>query len=110
MINSGGCGLAAPQVGLDHNLFIIKSKESYKVFVNTEIIEVGNQIVKFPEGCLSLPGINEIVSRPKKVKIRYQDQSGNTKIDYFDGMFARIIQHEHDHCRGVLFIDLLKNI
>jgi peptide deformylase len=113
MYNSRGVGLAAPQVGKSLNLFIIdtepmeedKSKAIKRVFINSEIIEESGDEWEYEEGCLSIPNIRENVSRQPMVKIRYQDEHFKSHTDTFEGMSARVIQHEYDHVEGILFVD-----
>ncbi len=112
---SDGVGLAAPQIGLSIRLFIIDASsmvEDYpeaedfkKVFINPEIIELSGEEWRFVEGCLSVPGIREEISRPSQVTIKYYDESFTEHITTYSGIIARIIQHEYDHLEGKLFID-----
>tara|TARA_R110000868_G_scaffold212014_1_gene462064 strand:- start:619 stop:966 length:348 start_codon:yes stop_codon:yes gene_type:complete len=78
-----------------------------KVFINPEIVEEKGEPWKFEEGCLSIPGIREEVSRPAKLIINYLDENWVEHEEEFDGMKARIIQHEYDHIEGILFTDYL---
>lgn len=113
MYASNGIGLAAPQIGLPIRLFIVdiskweEAKPHFikQVFINAEVIEEWDKPWKFEEGCLSIPGIRENVNRHEKVRIRYQDEHFKTHEKVFDGMAARVIQHEYDHIEGVLFTD-----
>ena len=115
--NSDGVGLAAPQVGESISLFIIDYKNSSmepdgikKIFINSEIIEYSDNNDYFIEGCLSLPGIDEEVKRSNSIEIKYLDENFVEHIDEYDDILARIIQHEYDHTRGILFIDRLSSI
>jgi len=112
MYNASGVGLAAPQVGLNINLFVIDTskvddyKEGIKkVFINPEILDEFGKSWIYEEGCLSLPKIRENVERFDHVKIRYQDENFNYHEETFTGINGRVIQHEYDHVMGVLFID-----
>lgn len=117
MIVSDGVGLAAPQIGKSIRLFIIDatpmaeddaSLEGFrKVFINPQIIEREGDLWGFVEGCLSLPEIREEVSRPAEIRIQYYDGNFKFHDEKYDGVKARIIQHEYDHLEGVLFVDLL---
>jgi peptide deformylase len=78
-----------------------------KVFVNARIIERDGEKVADKEGCLSLPGISEEVSRPSRVRIKYLDLELNEHDEVYEGWTARVIQHEYDHIDGILFIDHL---
>jgi peptide deformylase len=117
MYNAKGVGLAAPQVGLSICLFIIdttemedekdKDKAVKQTFINPEIIEFSGEDFVFSEGCLSVIEIHENVTRKSKVTIRYQDENFVEHTDTFDGMPARVIQHEYDHLLGKTFVEYL---
>jgi len=118
MYASHGVGLAAPQIGKSLNMFVIDAAsfedEKYpqfkKVFINAEILEEEGDKWEFEEGCLSIPHIRENVKRHQTLRIRYQDEKFNTHEETYDGIVARIIQHEYDHIQGVLFIDHLSEL
>lgn len=120
MYASEGVGLAAPQIGKSINLFVVDTSafsEDYpeaenfkKVFINAEIIERSGEDELFEEGCLSVPGIREDVSRKSIIKIRYQDENFVQYEEEFGGICARVIQHEYDHIEGKLFIDHLSSL
>ena len=127
MYNAYGVGLAAPQIGLPIRLFVIdatafadddelseKEKEQLtgfkKVFINPTIIEETGEEWTFNEGCLSIPDIREDVTRNAIIKIEYFDADFNKHIEEFDGLAARVIQHEYDHIEGVLFTDKLSSL
>ena len=115
MYQSDGLGLAAPQVGKSIRLFVIdgspleedepKLKEFKKVFINAHITERTGDDLPFNEGCLSIPLIREDVVRPSKIKMEYYDENFNFYDEWFDGIAARVIQHEFDHTEGILFTD-----
>jgi peptide deformylase len=113
MYNACGIGLAAPQVGKGIRLFVTdasaidadKYPDFKKVFINPEILEEYGDEWGYEEGCLSIPGIRGEVIRHSKLRIKYYDASGKQYIEEYDGMPARIIQHEYDHIEGVLFVD-----
>ncbi len=113
-----GIGLAAPQVGLLKNFFIIdtlplkdqKIEPLEKAFINPEIIRTGETEGYYSEGCLSIPGIFEEVKRPEKIEVRYRDIHFNPVEEVLDGIAARIFQHEYDHLQGMLFIDRLPTL
>lgn len=115
MYNASGVGLAAPQIGKGLRLFVIDAepmdeenlKGAKMVFINPIKVEEEGTPWPYEEGCLSLPGIREEVKRPEKITLRYQDEGGNAHTRTFDGMLARVIQHEYDHIEGKLFIDYL---
>jgi len=117
MHNANGIGLAAPQIGLSINLFLIdlsplsnedpKFKDLKKVFINPKITKEHGSDWEYDEGCLSIPEVNDLVSRKKNIEIEYLDQNFNLVKDKVSGVEARVIQHEYDHLNGVLFIDYL---
>lgn len=116
MHGASGIGLAAPQIGKSIRLFIVdgtvledeEGMENFKkAFVNPEILEEVGTPWDFEEGCLSIPNIRENVSRKARLKIRYYDEHWNLHEEEYDGMKARIIQHEYDHIEGKLFVDYL---
>ncbi len=118
MYESHGVGLAAPQIGKAINLFIIDSSrfedEKYphvkKVFINAEILEETGDKWDFEEGCLSIPHIRENVKRHETLRIRYQDENFETHEETYDGIVARVIQHEYDHVKGIMFVDRLSEL
>jgi peptide deformylase len=123
---SNGVGLAAPQVNKDIRLFIVDSLQLFanqeddekgnypdepgfkKVFINARIKELDGAPWEYNEGCLSIPKIREDIARPETVTIEYVDENFEQHTDTFNGITARIIQHEYDHIEGKLFIDYLK--
>lgn len=126
MHNAKGVGLAAPQVGLSIRLFVVdaspyaEDKEDddeedknekkelmdfKKVFINAQIIQEDGDKWKFNEGCLSIPSIREDVERKPNLRIKYLDENFVAHMEEYDGVRARIIQHEYDHIEGVLFVD-----
>lgn len=121
---SRGVGLAAPQIGLPIRLFVIDAspfaedddltteeqeflKNFRKTFINAKILEETGDKWSFNEGCLSIPGVREDVSRHKTLTISYVDENFNPQKLTVDGLVARIIQHEYDHIEGILFTDKL---
>ena len=127
MYNASGVGLAAPQIGLPVRLFLVDATpfaedeelsekeratlEGFKkVFINAKIEEeTGNDWI-FNEGCLSIPDIREDVIRKDTITISYWDENFKKHTETFDGILARIIQHEYDHIEGVLFTDKLSSL
>ena len=115
MYSADGIGLAAPQIGISLRIFVIdgasldeKDLEDFKrVFINPQIITVTGNFWEFKEGCLSIPNINEFVSRIEEITISYYDENWKFHTDRFSGMKARIIQHEYDHIERKLFTDYL---
>ncbi|MFN4082774.1 MAG: peptide deformylase [Bacteroidia bacterium] len=118
MYQANGVGLAAPQVGKSINLFIIDTgmfeetdtEKIKQVFINTEMLDENGDKWEFEEGCLSIPHIREKVKRHSNIFIRYQDEHFNTFEKEFTGLTARVIQHEYDHCKGILFVDYLSDL
>lgn len=127
MYNAAGVGLAAPQVGLPLRIFIVdaspfsddeelsekeqKQLEGFKkVFINAQIEEETGEEWIFNEGCLSIPDVREDVNRKPKIKITYQDEHFKSYTESYDGLAARVIQHEYDHIEGILFTDKLSSL
>ncbi|MDP8299513.1 MAG: peptide deformylase [Candidatus Tantalella remota] len=105
-----GIGLAAPQVGLGLDFFVMDPGDGLLNVVNSEIVEVSKKRDRMEEGCLSLPGVTVSVARPAEVKIRAQDENGDYFIKKFEGLAAKVVQHEMDHLEGRLLIDYLDPI
>ena len=115
--SSSGVGLAAPQVDLSIRLLVIdatpysedfpETKDFKKVMINAHIIEETGAEWAFNEGCLSVPDIREDILRKPKIRIQYCDENFNQFEKEFDGVAARIIQHEYDHLEGILFVERL---
>lgn len=115
LYDAEGVGLAAPQIGQAIRLFVVDAspfqdeepglKDFKRVFINAQVEEELGEEWGFKEGCLSIPGIRENVNRQAKVKLSYYDENFVHHEEYFEGLAARVIQHEYDHIDGVLFID-----
>jgi|TARA_B100000530_G_C15854387_1_gene446659 peptide deformylase len=122
MYNANGVGLAAPQIGLSIRLFIVdtkpfsddeslnqeeslKLKSFKKVFINPEILDENGEAWDFNEGCLSIPEVRADIKRSETIKIKYYDTNFIEQFEEFDGLIARVIQHEYDHIEGILFTD-----
>lgn len=127
MYAAHGVGLAAPQVGLSIRLFLVdtspfaedegysleeqKQLKSFKrTFINAKIIEEFGEEWSFNEGCLSIPNVREEVLRRSEIRIEYHDENFKKHIESFDGLIARVIQHEYDHIEGVLFTDKVSSL
>ena len=121
MYFSDGVGLAAPQIGKSIRLIVIDATEiedesdpslkDFKiVLINPRILEEEGEKWEFNEGCLSLPNIREEVYRQSTIRLEYYDRDFNRHEEEFDGVKARIIQHEVDHLEGILFIDKIAPI
>jgi peptide deformylase len=128
MYNSHGMGIAAPQINKAVRLFVIDTEQVYsnsdedereqfegeqglrKVFINAHISERSGHEWSCDEGCLSLPGFREEVSRENIITVSYCDENFVQKTETFRGLNARVIQHEYDHIEGKLFIDRISLI
>lgn len=117
MYASDGVGLAAPQIGKSIRIFVVDTapygeidpecKDFRRTFINAHILERTGEEVYMSEGCLSVPGIHEEVLRSSKIKITYRDENWEEHTEEFEGMKARVIQHEYDHLEGKIFTDHL---
>jgi len=127
MYGAHGVGLAAPQVGLSIRLFLVdtspfadddeysveeqeKLKSFKRTFINAKIIEETGEEWAFNEGCLSIPNVREEVLRQPVIKVEYQDENFKSHTETFDGLIARVIQHEYDHIEGILFTDKVSSL
>ena len=124
MYNANGVGLAAPQIGVLKQIFItdfdyFKEEESFKkseiekfqqVFINPKITDEYGENFLFSEGCLSIPDISEELSRKNTLKIEFLDEKFNLKKITCSGVIARVIQHEYDHLKGILFTDRISSL
>jgi peptide deformylase len=105
-----GVGLAAPQVGVSERIIVIDPQEDELpafALINPEILELSKETEKGEEGCLSIPGLRDIVERPSRVLVRGLTPEGMERQLDLQGLSARIIQHEVDHLDGILFFDRL---
>lgn len=117
MDEADGVGLAAPQVGKSIRIFVVDANcftetnpecaGFRKAFINAHILEHSDDGIRRNEGCLSVPGIHEDVTRPDKIRIAYQDENGTQQEETYEGIKAWIIQHEYDHLEGIIFTDHL---
>ena len=127
MYNAFGVGLAAPQVGFAIRLFIIDTepfsdsddltkeeqtqlKNFKQTFINAKMILEDGEEWSFNEGCLSIPDVREDVYRNERITIEYCDENFNKKTAVFEGLIARVIQHEYDHIEGILFTDKISTL
>jgi len=115
LYSADGVGLTAHQIDRPLSLFIVDfnnegDEDLKEIFINPEIIEYSDEEEYYQEACLSIPGIKEEVKRPTTIKIKYLDKDFNSKENVYEGILARIIQHEYDHSRGRLFIDRLPQL
>lgn len=127
MYGAFGVGLAAPQIGLPIRLFLVdttpfaddenldeeervKIKDFKQTFINAKILEEEGNEWSFNEGCLSIPDVREDVFRKPIITIEYLDENFEKHVKTFDGLIARVIQHEYDHIEGILFTDKLSSL
>jgi peptide deformylase len=129
MYHAHGVGLAAPQVARSIRLFVIDSepmidaedeetgeplpdaeKPVKRAFINPQMVSETGEEWGFEEGCLSIPGVREMVYRPATIRLRYEDENRQLHEEAFTGMTARVIQHEYDHLEGVLFTDRISGL
>lgn len=115
MYAAQGVGLAAPQVGQSIRVFVVDTTPMEeneedglrKAFINPTMIDELGEEWPFEEGCLSIPGIRADVLRKPTIRIKYFDEEWNEHEETYEGMSARVIQHEYDHIEGILFTDYL---
>jgi peptide deformylase len=108
MYAADGVGLAAPQVGVGKRLIVVDVREPEAppfALINPIVVEQGEETDRGEEGCLSIPGLKEIVERPARVVVEGLDPDGNPRRIEAEGLLARALQHEVDHLDGILFID-----
>ena len=113
MYAAEGVGLAAPQIGLGIRVIVIDPHDEVtKPFAlfNPDVVEQGSASEKSEEGCLSIPGVRDVVERPATCVVEATDVNGERVRIAADGLLARILQHEVDHLNGVLFLDHLSPI
>lgn len=117
MHSAEGIGLAAPQIGLAIRLVVVdldvlaedfpEFKDFRKVYINAHILEASEDTDSMEEGCLSVPGIHEKVTRPSRIHVKYLDENFVEHDEWVDGYLARVMQHEFDHLEGKVFVDRL---
>lgn len=113
MHEAEGIGLAATQVNVHKRLLVIdvsENRDAPQVFINPEFEIIENELAEYNEGCLSVPGFYETVSRPRAVKITAQDAKGEKIEQAAEGILATCVQHEIDHLDGKLFVDYLSTL
>ncbi len=111
LYKGNGIGLAAPQVGILKKIFVCHAQgDKPRAFINPEIIRTSPEEVLYEEGCLSIPGIWADVRRPGSITVQAFDITGKPFTIDADGILARVIQHEYDHLKGILFIDRLSEL
>lgn len=127
MRRAHGCGLAAAQIGLPLRLFVVDSRSTYEqldtanrkiyfnetdkgiteTFINARIVARSDQVWEDQEGCLSIPGLLQTVTRPWTIQVEYFNQEFQRRLQTFTGLTARMVQHEYDHTEGILFLNYL---
>lgn len=115
MYHASGVGLAAPQIGRSIRLFVVDTQQLQeegeedkgikRVFINPEKIEESGEEFSYEEGCLSIPDIRADVDRKETLKLTYYNEEFEKVTEEFEGMEARVIQHEYDHLEGILFVE-----
>lgn len=113
MYHADGIGLAAPQIGLSTRIIVVdlrrqdeEDPEPQRIaIVNPVVTWESKEVEKQTEGCLSIPGLEEVVQRPAQVRVEGQDPDGNDIVIEADDLFGRALQHEIDHIDGILFVD-----
>ena len=110
-----GCGLAAPQVGVNLNVVIVDGRDLsetyeylhdfYRVMINPVVLEESEEVCEYSEGCLSVPGIYAEVTRPSKIKVEYYNEKFEKVVEEFARFACRMVQHELSHLDGNLFVD-----
>jgi peptide deformylase len=123
MEQSMGLGLAGPQIGINKQIIVvdvdkidaIEERPEFLshgkfVFINPKIESVSKNILSMKEGCLSVPGVSEIVERSEAITLSFNDATGNKQTIKACGLLSRCIQHEIDHLEGKLFIDRLSKL
>jgi peptide deformylase len=112
MYHADGIGLAAPQIGLSKRVIVVDLrrqdealKEQRVALINPVVTWESPEVEKQSEGCLSIPGLEEVVQRPSAVRVEGMDPEGNQVAIEADELYARALQHEIDHINGILFVD-----
>ncbi len=119
VMDKGGMGIAAPQVGISQRFFILSSHPNARypyapavppfAVINPEILAHSDTSTKDWEGCLSLPGLRGLVPRYDWIEVRYQTRAGETVETRYEAFLARVFQHELDHINGHVFIDRVES-
>lgn len=99
---SHGVGLAAPQIGVGKQVFVIAIDGVKKTFINPVVLSTSDQTTEDIEGCLSLPGLRLKVRRPPQIKAMWTNEQGEQEIADLDGLWSRCWLHEYDHVNGIL--------
>ena len=115
-----GCGLAAPQVGVNLRIVIVDGRDLsdtyeylhdfFRVMINPVVVEESEETCEYSEGCLSVPGVYAEVTRPSKIKVEYFNENFEKVTEEFDKFGCRMVQHELSHLEGNLFVDNISPI
>jgi peptide deformylase len=111
MYHAEGVGLAAPQIGISRRILVVDVREREDgggrpiALINPEVVTESEETERSSEGCLSIPGLEEVVQRPSEVEVRGFDEHGKDMRFVADDLFGRALQHEIDHLNGILFVD-----
>ena len=105
MIKSDGLGLSANQVGIPYRVFVMRTGNKPFAVFNPKVVDMSDKEISMKEGCLSYPLLYLSVKRPDSIRIRFQNEEGETRTEKFIGMTARIAQHEFDHMVGKVYTE-----
>ena len=109
MIRNNGVGLAAPQIGISKRIFVLDADDELHILINPELIELSEEVDERKEGCLSVPGVDAVITRSTRAIVEGLDLFGEHIRLEGEGLIARAIQHEMDHLNGNLFLDQLSS-
>ena len=116
MYHAEGVGLAAPQIGISRRILVVDVRDEDDpgagriALVNPRVVEASDELAREGEGCLSIPGLEEVVERPRSVRVEGFDPAGNPVSLAAADLLARALQHEIDHLEGILFLDRVSPI
>ena len=110
MYHAEGIGLAAPQIGISQRVIVVdlrseEQPEARLALINPKVVWASKESEKAPEGCLSIPGLEEVIKRSSAIRVEAVDIDGGSIELETEGLFARVLQHEIDHLDGILFVD-----
>lgn len=110
MYHAEGIGLAAPQIGISQRVIVVdlrseEQPEARLALINPKVVWASKESEKVPEGCLSIPGLEEVIKRSSAIRVEAVDIDGGSIELETEGLFARVLQHEIDHIDGILFVD-----
>ena len=110
MYHAEGIGLAAPQIGISQRVIVVdlrseEQPEARLALINPKVVWASKESEKAPEGCLSIPGLEEVIKRSSAIRVEAVDIDGGSIELETEGLFARVLQHEIDHIDGILFVD-----